>query len=86
MIAADSRARVEAAVEAEACMACGGPVRRGHVVTAVTIFVDALRRPDGEFVFEGPDGLLLPDAHGFSDEPHFHRHRCVPVRRVEAQT
>lgn len=71
-----SRAGGHALGVVEACQACYRPVRRAHVVTAVTVMLDAAPRTKGTYYFDGPDGLIIEDRDGIVRDPKFLRHRC----------
>lgn len=67
---------LNASVSAEPCCACAAPIRRAHVITEVTVLLDAVPNRRGSYFFDGPAGLVLEDPQGYVFGPKFRRHRC----------
>lgn len=62
----------------EPCQACESPVRRSHVITAITVMVDAAPHAKGTYYYENDEGLILEDRTGSVREYKYRRHRCHP--------
>jgi len=68
------------------CLACSRPVRRSHIVTEVTVYLDAIPHAHGSYYYDDEGfGLILEDADGYVRGPKFRRHRCAPVRQPAVQ-
>lgn len=61
----------------EPCMRCEAPIRRSHIITEITIMVDAAPHVKGHYYFEDDDGLILEDHSGYVREDKYRRHRCI---------
>lgn len=60
----------------ELCLACQSPVRRSHILTEITVYLDALPHRKGTYYYENDTGLVFEDQTGYVREDKYRRHRC----------
>ena len=71
----DNRNAIEP-TKMEPCIRCLRPIRKSHIITEVTIFLDAVPNKKGSYYFETDDGLILEDYVGTVQAQKYRRHRC----------